>query len=287
MLLNGVVDEHFGNYDEETNGSALVPQPFSLEIATEPTAFHLANEQSPNSYSHENANVAKLQMRSADEEAIKPEIDILINNVVCSFSLGCHLNLRQIALNAHNVEYRRESGIVNMKLRKPHITASLWSSGKITCTGATSQDDVKLGARRVARIIQKLGFNVKFRKMRVVNVLGSCSLPFEIKINAFSQHYREAEYEPELHPGVTYRVKNPKATLKIFSTGSITVTAPSIENVQLAIEHIYPLVFYFRKEFTNRGGIGCKRMLTQQQFNQDKLKCKRPKSNNSCSSNDD
>lgn len=31
-------------------------------------------------------------------------------------------------------------------------------------------------------------------------------------------------YEPELHPGVTYKIKDPKATLKIFSTGSITVT---------------------------------------------------------------
>lgn len=31
-------------------------------------------------------------------------------------------------------------------------------------------------------------------------------------------------YEPELHPGVTYRLKSPKACLKIFSTGSITVT---------------------------------------------------------------
>ena len=31
-------------------------------------------------------------------------------------------------------------------------------------------------------------------------------------------------YEPELHPGVTYRIKDLKATLKIFSTGSITVT---------------------------------------------------------------
>jgi TATA-box binding protein (TBP) (component of TFIID and TFIIIB) len=27
-----------------------------------------------------------------------------------------------------------------------------------------------------------------------------------------------------LHPGVTYKLLNPKATLKIFSTGSVTVT---------------------------------------------------------------
>jgi TATA-box binding protein (TBP) (component of TFIID and TFIIIB) len=40
-----------------------------------------------------------------------PEIDIVINNVVCSFSVRCHLNLRQIALNGANVEYRRENGV--------------------------------------------------------------------------------------------------------------------------------------------------------------------------------
>ena len=36
--------------------------------------------------------------------------------------------------------------------------------------------------------------------------------------------------------------------LKIFSTGSITVTAPSVANVQAAIEHIYPKVFEFQKK---------------------------------------
>jgi hypothetical protein len=44
-------------------------------------------------------------------EAEPPEIDIVINNVVCSFSVRCHLNLRQIALNGANVEYRRENGV--------------------------------------------------------------------------------------------------------------------------------------------------------------------------------
>lgn len=44
-------------------------------------------------------------------EAESPEIDIVINNVVCSFNVRCHLNLRQIALNGANVEYRRENGV--------------------------------------------------------------------------------------------------------------------------------------------------------------------------------
>lgn len=50
-------------------------------------------------------------------------------------------------------------------------------------------------------------------------------MPWAIKIVNFSERYKkEASYEPELHPGVTYKLKYPKATLKIFSTGSITVT---------------------------------------------------------------
>lgn len=77
-----------------------------------------------------------------DENEPEPEIDIVINNVVCSFSVRCHLNLREIALNGRNVEFRRENGMVTMKLRRPYTTASIWSSGRITCTGATSEDQV-------------------------------------------------------------------------------------------------------------------------------------------------
>lgn len=46
-----------------------------------------------------------------EEDSDQPEIDIVINNVVCSFSVKCHLNLRQIALKGFNVEYRRENGV--------------------------------------------------------------------------------------------------------------------------------------------------------------------------------
>ncbi|XP_045767537.1 TATA box-binding protein-like 1 [Maniola jurtina] len=193
--------------------------------------------------------MAQQDPKEEDEEET-PEIDIMINNVVCSFSVKCHLNLRQIALNGVNVEFRRENGMVTMKLRRPYTTASIWSSGRITCTGATSEDQAKIAARRYARALQKLGFQVRFRNFRVVNVLGTCRMPFGIRIIAFSKKYKEADYEPELHPGVTYKLYNPKATLKIFSTGGVTITARSVSDVQSAVERIFPLVYEFRKPRT-------------------------------------
>ncbi|KAK0052162.1 TATA box-binding protein-like protein 1 [Biomphalaria pfeifferi] len=184
---------------------------------------------------------------NVEEES--PVIDIIINNVVCTFSTRCYLNLKKIAMEGAHVEYKRENGMLNMKLRRPNTTATIWSSGKVTCTGATSEDQAKLAARRIARRLQKLGFNIRFSSFKIVNVLGTCSMPFGIKLNQFSEANRtHASYEPELHPGVTYQIKDPKATLKIFSTGSITVTAPSVVNVQLAIEHIYALVSQFKME---------------------------------------
>lgn len=98
-------------------------------------------------------------------------------------------------------------------------------------TFALKQFQAKIAARRYARCLDKLGFRVRFHNFRVVNVLGTCSMPWAIKIVNFSEKYREAaSYEPELHPGVTYKLRYPKATLKIFSTGSITVTGKCNES---------------------------------------------------------
>jgi TATA-box binding protein (TBP) (component of TFIID and TFIIIB) len=40
-----------------------------------------------------------------------PEVDIILNNVVCNFSVRCHLNLKQIAMNGLNVEFHREMAV--------------------------------------------------------------------------------------------------------------------------------------------------------------------------------
>lgn len=169
-----------------TNGTSLVH-----EIQT--LTNELTNPLAEQAECVEINEIEQQQQCIENTEAEEPEIDIVINNVVCSFSVRCHLNLRQIALNGVNVEYRRENGMITMKLRRPYTTASIWSSGKITCTGATSEDQAKIAARRFARSLQKLGFKVRFNNFRVVNVLGTCSMPFAIRINAFSAKHKEAE----------------------------------------------------------------------------------------------
>lgn len=60
--------------------------------------------------------------------------------------------------------------------------------------------------------------------------------------------FSTCSYEPELHPGATYKCDDIKGSLTIFQTGAITVTAPNVAEVEEAVEHIYPLVHDFQKD---------------------------------------
>lgn len=175
------------------------------------------------------------------------EIELFINNVVCSFASGCQLNLKKIAMEAANVIYRRDQSMVLMKIRNPYCSANLWSSGKVTVTGTTSEDDAERAARRIARCLQRLGFKVKFRNFRVVNCLATCAMPWPIDIVKLSRKYPDCvSYEPEIHPGATVRLNN-KAVLKVFTTGRITLTAPSVERINTAVNEFYPQLFECRR----------------------------------------
>ena len=48
---------------------------------------------------------------NSDAADDSPVIDIVISNVVCTFNLRCHINLKRLAMEGANVEYRREHGV--------------------------------------------------------------------------------------------------------------------------------------------------------------------------------
>jgi len=56
------------------------------------------------------------------------------------------------------------------------------------------------------------------------------------------------QYEPELFPGLIYRMKQPKIVLLIFVSGKIVLTGAKVrEETYTAFENIYPVLTEFRK----------------------------------------
>ncbi|KAL9629491.1 MAG: hypothetical protein Q9164_006858 [Protoblastenia rupestris] len=173
-----------------------------------------------------------------------------LQNIVATVNLDCRLDLKTIALHARNAEYNpKRFAAVIMRIREPKTTALIFASGKMVVTGAKSEDDSRLASRKYARIIQKLGFNAKFTDFKIQNIVGSCDIKFPIRLEGLaSRHHHFSSYEPELFPGLIYRMIQPKIVLLIFVSGKIVLTGAKVrEEIYRAFEMIYPVLNDFRK----------------------------------------
>ncbi|KAK4701074.1 transcription initiation factor TFIID TATA-box-binding protein, partial [Phenoliferia sp. Uapishka_3] len=153
-----------------------------------------------------------------------------LQNIVATVNLDCRLDLKTIALHARNAEYNpKRFAAVIMRIREPKTTALVFASGKVVVTGAKSEDDSRLASRKYARIIQKLGFEAKFLDFKIQNIVGSCDVKFPIRLEGLAySHGHFSSYEPELFPGLIYRMVKPKVVLLIFVSGKIVLTGAKV-----------------------------------------------------------
>jgi len=173
-----------------------------------------------------------------------------LRNIVATVNLDCKLDLKTIAFHARNVEYNpKRFAAAIMRIRNPKTTALIFSSGKMVCTGAKTEALAREAARKYAKVIIKLGFPAQFKDFKIQNMVGSCDVQFPIRLEGLAwQHGHFAQYEPELFPGLIYRMQMPKIVLLIFVSGKIVLTGGKRrEDIYQAFENIYPVLTEFKK----------------------------------------
>jgi transcription initiation factor TFIID TATA-box-binding protein len=100
-----------------------------------------------------------------------------LQNIVSTANLGAKLDLRRIALNCRNAEYNpRRFAAVIMRIREPKTTALIFTSGKMVCTGAKSEELSKDAAKKYCKAIKKVGFSVTLNEFKIQNIVGSCDV---------------------------------------------------------------------------------------------------------------
>lgn len=174
-----------------------------------------------------------------------------LQNIVSTANLKCVLELREIALRAKNAEYNpKRFAAVIMRIKEPKTTALIFASGKIVCTGARSEEDSRKAARQFAKIIQKLGYPVKFSEFKIQNIVGSCDVKYPIRLEGLASKYLKfSSYEPEMFPGLIFRMVDPKIVLLIFVSGKIVLTGAKDRNdIYRAFNSICPVLQQFRKK---------------------------------------
>uniref|UniRef100_A0A914DEN6 TATA box-binding protein-like 1 n=1 Tax=Acrobeloides nanus TaxID=290746 RepID=A0A914DEN6_9BILA len=180
------------------------------------------------------------------------EIDIQIRNMTCHYTLPLHIDLRRIALSGVNCIYDRGRGALTMQRRNPSCYIKIFSSGVVYIVGCKTEMECRKVSRRVGRMVQilmgKKNQCIKMRNYQIKNVLATCKMPFGINVAEIARKYpKESQYEPELFVGLHWKSIEPKASLRIYTTGTVMVTGATSEgDVMRAIENIYDVVYQFR-----------------------------------------
>jgi len=192
--------------------------------------------------------VSEMTMLQHKYGATKP----VIHNVVATASLGCVLDLKQIAMTARNAEYNpRRFAAVVMRIREPKSTALVFKSGKLVVTGTKSQEEARHAARKFGRVIMKVGYtSARFRDFHVENLVSTFNVPFPIHLERLYKslpNTMHSQYEPEVFPGLICRV--PGGTLLIFVSGRVVMIGMKTEeDIFKAYKYILPKLEEHRKK---------------------------------------
>ncbi|KAL4082829.1 hypothetical protein QTP88_029485 [Uroleucon formosanum] len=151
---------------------------------------------------------------------------IQVQNIVCGANMGCPLDLVRIVMWTSNSEYNplRFNGLI-MRLRTPNVTSLLFPSGKMIMQGAKDDQTGNLGCRKVAKILERLGHNVKFCDYTVHNIVCTWDVGFPIMLEELNTaHSQFTSFEPEVFPALIYRMVKPRAVFLIFVNGKVVLT---------------------------------------------------------------
>lgn len=176
---------------------------------------------------------------------------IRLQNMSATADLGVRLDLKQIALRCRNTEFNpRRFAAVIMRLREPRATALIFASGKLVITGTKSSHNSSLATKKIAYILERVGFQpASYINFKIQNIVGTVDVGHPIRLEGVAfAHPTFSSYEPELFPGLIYRLVQPRVVLLIFVSGKVVITgAKTEEQLVEGLKKVHPVLLEFRK----------------------------------------
>ena len=170
---------------------------------------------------------------------------VSIENVVASASIDQRVDLNQITKNFVDVEYHPETfpGLV-FRLKSPKTATLVFSSGKMVCTGAKSEEQSRKAVAEVVRRLRKGGIPIKNEAEVVIqNMVASANLGGKIHLEEAARQLPESMYEPEQFPGLIHRMPDPKTVILLFASGKLVCTGAKKESdVYRAVNNLHVML---------------------------------------------
>ena len=177
-------------------------------------------------------------------------------NVVASLKLSCPLDLNRIQ-ETQKVCSRLRSNALTVKLERSPITSRIFKSGNIVLLGGKSEKQVFLLARRLVRLLRKLGFNdCSISGFNITNVVASFNMSCELDLNRFARdNITTSTWDIDIFPGLKYTFgdrKTSKQTATIFIQGKLYVAGFTTEKKALhSLKQLIEILKHYKKQYVN------------------------------------
>src|SRR3984893_18914679 len=178
---------------------------------------------------------------------------VSIENVVESASINQTVDLNLITKNFVDVKYHPDQfpGLV-FRLKTPKTATLIFSSGKMVCTGAKSEDQSRQAVEEVVRRLRKGGIPIKNKaEITIQNIVASANLGGKIHLEEAARQLPKSMYEPEQFPGLIHRMADPKTVILLFASGKLVCTGAneetdvyrSVNNLHVMLEEKHLMVY--------------------------------------------
>lgn len=156
------------------------------------------------------------------------EVNIKIENVVANARITESLDLEYVEsqLEAAMFTKKKFPGLV-YRTKEPKSAFLIFRSGKVVCTGAKTKEGVRVVMDKLSTDLRGIGIEVEEHpEFKVQNIVASADLGKELNLGAIVMglELEGMEYEPEVFPGLVYRITDPKSAILIFSSGKLVIT---------------------------------------------------------------
>ena len=118
------------------------------------------------------------------------------------------------------------------KIFNPKATVLIFASGKLVCTGVRLPRNIPVVVKKIISKIEKDGIKIEKEPIvKIENIVVRGDFHQSINLDITSLLLTSAIYEPEVFPGLIYKITDPKICFLIFSSGRIIVTGSNNEEI--------------------------------------------------------
>ncbi len=169
------------------------------------------------------------------------KLNIKVENVVANARIADELDLNYIESQLEDAVFTKKKfpGLV-YRTKEPKSAFLIFRSGKVVCTGSKTEEGVRKVMDKLSADLRGIGVEVvEHPEFKVQNIVASASVGRELNLGAIvlGLELEGMEYEPEVFPGLVYRIKEPKSAILIFSSGRLVITGgKTIEDCEKSVD---------------------------------------------------